>query len=48
VLIEESKNVNLIVLGYKGHGGFTGMLTGSVSLQVVHHAECPVVVVRGS
>jgi nucleotide-binding universal stress UspA family protein len=47
VLIEESKNVDLLVLGYKGHGGFTGMLTGSVSLQVVHHAECPVVVVRG-
>ncbi len=47
VLINESKNVSLIVLGYKGHGGFTGMLTGSVSLQVVHHAECPVVVVRG-
>jgi nucleotide-binding universal stress UspA family protein len=47
VLIDESKTVSLIVLGYKGHGGFTGMLTGSVSLQVVHHAECPVVVVRG-
>jgi nucleotide-binding universal stress UspA family protein len=47
VLIEESKNVDLIVVGHKGHGGFTGMLTGSVSLQVVHHAECPVVVVRG-
>ena len=47
VLIDESKNASLLVLGYKGHGGFTGMLTGSVSLQVVHHAECPVVVVRG-
>jgi nucleotide-binding universal stress UspA family protein len=47
VLIDESQNASLIVLGYKGHGGFTGMLTGSVSLQVVHHAECPVVVVRG-
>jgi nucleotide-binding universal stress UspA family protein len=48
VLIDESKTASLLVLGYKGHGGFTGMLTGSVSLQVVHHAECPVVVVRGS
>jgi nucleotide-binding universal stress UspA family protein len=47
VLIDESQNASLIVLGYKGHGGFTGMLTGSVSLQVVHHAGCPVVVVRG-
>jgi nucleotide-binding universal stress UspA family protein len=47
VLVDESQNASLIVLGYKGHGGFTGMLTGSVSLQVVHHAGCPVVVVRG-
>jgi nucleotide-binding universal stress UspA family protein len=47
VLIEESQNASLIVLGFKGHGGFVGMLTGSVSLQVVHHAACPVVVVRG-
>jgi nucleotide-binding universal stress UspA family protein len=47
VLIDESKTASLLVVGYKGHGGFTGMLTGSVSLQVVHHAECPVVVVRG-
>jgi nucleotide-binding universal stress UspA family protein len=48
VLIDESQNASLLVLGYKGHGGFTGMLTGSVSLQVVHHAACPVVIVRGS
>jgi nucleotide-binding universal stress UspA family protein len=48
VLIEESKNVDLIVLGHRGRGGFTGMLTGSVSMQVVNHAACPVVVVRGS
>ena len=48
VLINESKNVNLIVVGHRGRGGFTGMLTGSVSMQVVNHAECPVVVVRGS
>ena len=47
VLINESKNVNLIVVGHRGRGGFTGMLTGSVSMQVVNHAECPVVVVRG-
>jgi len=48
VLIEESKNADLIVIGHRGHGGFTGMLTGSVTLQVVNHAVCPVVVVRGS
>ena len=47
VLISESENADLIVVGHRGHGGFTGMLTGSVSMQVVNHAECPVVVVRG-
>ena len=48
VLINESKNVNLIVVGHRGRGGFTGMLTGSITLHVVQHAACPVVVVRGS
>ncbi len=48
VLIDESKSASLLVVGQRGHGGFTGMLTGSVSLQVVNHASCPVVVVRGS
>jgi nucleotide-binding universal stress UspA family protein len=47
VLIDESENVDLIVIGHRGHGGFTKMLTGSVTLQVVNHAACPVVVVRG-
>ena len=48
VLISESENADLIVVGHRGRGGFTGMLTGSVSMQVVNHAACPVVVVRGS
>ena len=47
VLISESENADLIVVGHRGHGGFTGMLTGSVTLHVVNHAVCPVVVVRG-
>ena len=47
VLISESENADLIVVGHRGHGGFTGMLTGSVTLHVVNHATCPVVVVRG-
>jgi nucleotide-binding universal stress UspA family protein len=47
VLIDESRTADLIVVGYRGHGGFTGMLTGSVTLHVVNHAVCPVVVVRG-
>ena len=46
VLIELSKEADLVVLGSRGHGGFKGMLLGSVSHNLVAHAECPVVVVR--
>ena len=46
-LVERAKGADLVVVGTRGHGGFTGLMLGSVSHQVTHHAPCPVVIVRG-
>jgi nucleotide-binding universal stress UspA family protein len=45
VLIDAARDANLLVVGTRGLGGFTGLLLGSVSHQCTHHAPCPVVIV---
>lgn len=45
LLSEFSTAVDLVVVGSRGRGGFTGMLLGSTSQSVLHHSSCPVLVV---
>jgi nucleotide-binding universal stress UspA family protein len=47
VLLDQSRGATLLVVGSRGRADFTGLLLGSVSHQVLHHAQCPVVVVPG-
>ena len=47
VLLEASEGSLMLVVGSRGHGGFAGLLLGSVSAVVSEHASCPVLIVHG-
>jgi nucleotide-binding universal stress UspA family protein len=45
-LVTLSRHAQLTVVGARGVGGFTGLLLGSTGQQVIHHADCPVLIAR--
>jgi nucleotide-binding universal stress UspA family protein len=46
VLLNAAKDADLLVVGNRGHGGLADALIGSVSVRCLHHATCPVVIIR--
>lgn len=46
VLVRASADADLLVVSRRGHGAFASAVLGSVSLGVVLHAKCPVLVVQ--
>ena len=48
VLLDAAAGADLLVVGSRGHGGFAEALLGSIGQHAVHHATCPVVVIRDS
>jgi nucleotide-binding universal stress UspA family protein len=48
VLLEAADGADLLIVGSRGHGGFTGLLLGSVSATCTEHAKCAVLVAHGN
>ena len=46
-LLDTAKGADLLVVGSRGHAGFAEALLGSVGQYCVHHAHCPVLIMRG-
>jgi nucleotide-binding universal stress UspA family protein len=47
VLLEASRGAEMLIVGSRGHGGFAGLLLGSVCSACAEHSACPVLVVHG-
>lgn len=45
-LVQEAEGADLLIVGSRGHGGFSGLMLGSVGQQCAQHAPCPTVIVR--
>jgi len=45
--LDESRGTTMLIVGSRDHGGFSGMLLGSVSANCAEHATCPVLVIHG-
>jgi len=46
LILQHAEDASLVVVGWRGHGGFGGLLLGATSSQIAHHATCPVTIVR--
>jgi len=47
VLLEAAADADLLVVGSRGHGSVADALLGSVGQYCIHHAHCPVLIMRG-